>query len=84
MSSNEERTRIVLLEAFYGGSHRQLLDYLEMILIEQQQQQRRNHGNDDLVTVQKICMSDKKWHWRMRTSALHFSQEINKDPTPVR
>lgn len=80
MSNYAETRRIVLLEAFNGGSHQQLLDYVEKILIQKINQD----GNQDFVTVQKICMSDKKWHWRMRTSALYFSQEINKDPTPVR
>lgn len=77
MSSCTQR-RIVLLEAFYGGSHRQLVDTLERILLEKYSSP---HGVT--TRIEKICMTDKKWHWRMRTSALYFSQHINQDATPV-
>ncbi|CAI9728136.1 Hypothetical predicted protein [Octopus vulgaris] len=51
---------IILLEAFYGGSHKQLIDYLA-------------------TNIPKCCvfkLPAKKWHWKARTSALHFSEVI--------
>ncbi|XP_065666393.1 tRNA-queuosine alpha-mannosyltransferase isoform X4 [Hydra vulgaris] len=55
---------VLLLEPFYGGSHKQLLDYLVEIL------------NAKDIEVTKITMTDKKWHWRLRTSALYFAEHI--------
>ncbi|KAK7110495.1 tRNA-queuosine alpha-mannosyltransferase-like isoform X2 [Littorina saxatilis] len=54
---------ILLLEPFYCGSHKQLIDGLmkDMAIAP------RAH----LVT-----MSGKKWHWRARVSALHLSTAI--------
>ncbi|XP_058122058.1 glycosyltransferase-like domain-containing protein 1-like [Anopheles ziemanni] len=53
---------ILTLEAFYGGSHKQLLD---IIL--------KNFNRDeyDLFTIPA-----KKWHWCARMSALQFAQNI--------
>ncbi|XP_033761796.1 glycosyltransferase-like domain-containing protein 1 [Pecten maximus] len=51
---------ILLVEPFYGGSHRQLIDLLQA------------HFTESV----KVTMTAKKWHWRARTSALHLSQEI--------
>ena len=54
---------IALVESFYGGSHRQLIDLLE----------KNFSGSCD-----KYYMTDKKWHWRVRTSSFHFAQKIPK------
>jgi len=62
---NEASRKILILEAFYGGSHKQLVDYLLNILQEDGQQ-----------NVHFISMTDKKWHWRSRTSALYFAEQI--------
>ena len=67
MDSKKNKKHILLLEAFHGGSHKQMVDYLKEIISQ--------NGH----TYHCIEMSDKKWHWRMRTSALHFSQCLKND-----
>ena len=52
---------VLILEPFYGGSHKQLIDAL---------QQRAD------TPIELIVQTDKKWHWRARASALWFSQKI--------
>ena len=56
-------TDILLLEPFYGGSHKQMIDLLQ----------------SEIPNCDKIVLSDKKWHWKARTSALLLSQMIPID-----
>uniref|UniRef100_A0A0A9XQP4 tRNA-queuosine alpha-mannosyltransferase n=1 Tax=Lygus hesperus TaxID=30085 RepID=A0A0A9XQP4_LYGHE len=59
---------ILIIEPFYGGSHKVLIDMLYKAL-------------EDEYSDSKICMvtmTAKKWHWRARTSALYLSQVIPK------
>jgi hypothetical protein len=54
--------RVIYIEPYYGGSHKQMVDHLQQ------------EFGGDLYTL-----PSSKWNWRMRMSALHFSDAIPKD-----
>ncbi|XP_073983208.1 tRNA-queuosine alpha-mannosyltransferase isoform X3 [Rhodnius prolixus] len=60
--------QVLLIEPFYGGSHKVLIDLIRTEL-------------EKIYTTQAVCfvsMTGKKWHWRARTSSLYFSEVIPK------
>jgi len=56
--------KILIVEPFYGGSHKQLIDFIMTL---------------PSLEIELVQLPAKKWHWRARTSALYFSQVIPKD-----
>jgi hypothetical protein len=56
---------ILILEPFYGGSHKQLIDLIQLSLKDKE--------------LEIITQTAKKWHWRARTSAVWFSQKIGSN-----
>lgn len=63
--------QLLILEPFYGGSHKQLLDTLTS---------RLDHDSSAApLTYHLVTLPAKKWHWRARTSALKLSQMVERD-----
>nr|CDS33682.1 glycosyltransferase domain containing protein [Hymenolepis microstoma] len=60
---------ILLIEAFNGGSHKQLITSLERLLVE---------------TGKRVCvvtLPANKWHWRARTGSLQLAALIPRNIT---
>lgn len=57
---------LLIIEPFYGGSHKQLVDIVSDIA--------RNNG----VTFDLLTLPAKKWHWRARVSSLCLSTSIQE------
>ena len=57
--------KILILEPFYGGSHKQLIDLILRSVKDKE--------------IELIMQTAKKWHWRARSSAVWFSQKIENN-----
>ena len=60
---------VLVIEPFCGGSHKQLVDYLLRIFA----------GSE--LRLSPFTLPAKKWHWRARTSALHFAEAVPEGET---
>jgi glycosyltransferase involved in cell wall biosynthesis len=89
---------VILVEPFYGGSHKQLVDELttlfttivhntshddEQVVSGSHESEYKNLSSASTVEKnesQTVChvftLNDKKWHWRLRTSAAYFAECI--------
>ena len=67
MESETTKKHVYIIEPFYGGSHKQLIDFLLQHILSK-----------DYFHVHLYTLPAKKWHWRARTSALYFAQNIPK------
>ena len=56
---------VLILEPFYGGSHKVLIDTLTSTF---------ENGN---ISFDLLTLPAKKWHWKARTSVLQFSALIH-------
>ena len=63
--AGEAPKKLLIIEPFYTGSHKVLIDLLSRMEVPE------NYLEPHVAT-----MTGKKWHWRARTSALHFAQTI--------
>lgn len=59
-SSSSCEAHNLLIEPFYGGSHKQLIDLIQK----------------EIPECHLVTMTAKKWHWRSRVSALYLAQNI--------
>nr|CAH0110332.1 unnamed protein product [Daphnia galeata] len=66
-SSRFAMARILFIEPFFGGSHKQLLDTLISGMDFQD------------IGYELFTLPGKKWHWRARTSALYFAEVIPRE-----
>ncbi len=88
MSSSDRPRRVLILDPFHGGSHRQLTEFVANDVLKDQ-----GVEVDMLkiifvahvfvnswflffsnVQVTVLTLPAKKWHWRSRTAALHLSR----------
>lgn len=94
--SSPSNVNILLLEPFYGGSHKQFVDTLMRLGVDYDQVINNSLPRDSsLQSPQKstkqakwpsynftlFTMKAKKWHWRARTSSLYMSMVIPKITT---
>lgn len=66
---DERRTnsnvKILIMEGFYGGSHRQLIDLFCSDLFP-----------SAAVAYHLVTLPARKWHWRLMSSSLYFARKI--------
>lgn len=79
--------RVLLLEPYYGGSHKEFIDTLLPLAVDYDsvlgdtlpKEAVRKHSKWPRFEFTLYEMSAKKWHWRARTSALYLSRVVRRD-----
>ena len=56
---------VLMLEPFFGGSHKQLIDTITASLLTKN------------ISFDLLTLPAKKWHWKARTSAVEFYSQID-------
>ena len=59
---NGKRLKVLLIEPYYGGSHKHFLEYLKQLPFD----------------IEIMTLPARKWKWRMRLSAPHFAEKLHK------
>jgi len=67
---------ILIVEPFYGGSHKQLVD---MLYRHFHTSAAAANSGEQQSSCALFTLPAKKWHWRARTSALLLAQIIPHD-----
>ena len=85
------KRRILILEPFYGGSHKQFIDTLLSLSVNYDEvlgdrlpsevAKKRSSSKWPNFEIKLYEMKAKKWHWRARTSALYLSQVVDTNDT---
>lgn len=69
--SDSGRPLVLIVEPFYGGSHKQFVDLLVQQLLAP-----AASASDAAPRHLCVTLAPKKWHWTMRTAALSISRRI--------
>lgn len=82
MSTAESEPSVLVVEPFNDGSHKQLVDWLGCGAMPWWLRRWRTDGplpgsaSLGPNVVEAVTMPGKKWHWRMRASAIHLMRAI--------
>lgn len=82
--------RILILEPYFGGSHKQFIDTLLPLSVNYDdvlgdtlpnEARKKPSSRWPKFEFKLYDMKAKKWHWRARTSALYMSQVVDREDT---
>lgn len=59
--------QVVLVEPFYGGSHKQLIDWMMKDVLESEN-----------IDHEVYTLRDRKWHWKLMASSFSMAKRISR------